>query len=150
MIRLENTKANNADKHEPIALGFTWSDGGRPSVAIGLTAVEGIPSPGVGRGAPHWQSIQKILKESEPLTVAELQDRLHEHGISIKDNAIRGTLSRYPDQFKNVGSGNKGIWTTTPRSPELFGGQAPEEYEPPAPEEPPADMYEDLEDGEIF
>jgi hypothetical protein len=147
IVRLENTKANNADRHEPIALSFTWTDDdGGPSVTIGLTAAATLGPATIDRGAHHWQSIQALLEASEPLTVASLQDQLHQHGITVTDSTLRGTLRRYPQRFKNVGTGNKGLWTVTSRTPELFTGT---ELEPPDLDEPP-DWTSDDEEDPIF
>jgi hypothetical protein len=143
IVRLENTKANNSEKHEPIAVEFTWTDDGAPSVTIGLTTPAVVAVTNVDRGGRHWQSIQTILGSSDPLTVAELQEQLNRVGIDMTDGTIRKILSRGTDRFKNVGTQHKGVWTTLVRNQDLFSGAIEGD------DEPPAEAYED-EGDEIF
>lgn len=92
-LRLENTKANNGPKSDPIGVTLEFS-GDRVHV---YSSAPPVIADQDGDG-PIWERIAKAITDFHPMTAIEIADLL-----GITPGNVRAALSRYSDRFRKTG-----------------------------------------------
>ena len=125
-VALRNEKTNHGRRHKPVAFHLDYAEdasGDLETITFSPADYDSIIE--FSQSHPLWMQIRDILKAEDhilnsvgamgAMTVADISNALEERGTKVRDQNIRTTIDRKPDQFEKTKIGNVDFWTLKPQ-----------------------------------